>query len=76
MCKVFRQKQIRPRTLFANFSFEDEDAFIAIRPTILGIISEDALVAALEAEGINEEQAEGVADDHEAEQGEVMKAEG
>ena len=36
----------------SNFSFEDEDAYIAIRPTILGIISEDALVAALEAEGV------------------------
>lgn len=38
----------------ANFSFEDEDAFIAIRPTILGIISEDALAAALESEGVAE----------------------
>jgi len=42
----------------ANFSFEDEDAYIAIRPTILGIISEDALAAALEVEGVVEEQAE------------------
>lgn len=39
----------------ANFSFEDEDAFIAIRPTILGIISEDALAAALEVEGVPDE---------------------
>lgn len=39
----------------ASFSFEDEDAYIAIRPTILGIISEDALAAALEAEGELEE---------------------
>jgi hypothetical protein len=43
----------------ANFSFEDEDAYIAIRPTILGIISEDALAAALEVEGIKEEQGDG-----------------
>jgi len=42
----------------ASFSFEDEDAFIAIRPTILGIISEDALAAALEVEGVAEEQGE------------------
>lgn len=42
----------------ANFSFEDEDAYIAIRPTILGIISEDALAAALEVEGVAEGQAE------------------
>lgn len=40
----------------ASFSFEDEDAFIAIRPTILGIISEDALAAALEVEGVAEEE--------------------
>jgi len=40
----------------ASFSFEDEDAYIAIRPTILGIISEDALAAALEVGGIAEEQ--------------------
>jgi hypothetical protein len=40
----------------ASFSFEDEDAYIAIRPTILGIISEDALAAALEAEGELEEE--------------------
>ena len=38
----------------ANFSLDDEDAFIAIRPTILGIISEDALAAALEVEGVAE----------------------
>lgn len=42
----------------ASFSFEDEDAYIAIRPTILGIISEDALAAALEVEGVAEENAE------------------
>lgn len=40
----------------ASFSFEDEDAYIAIRPTILGIISEDALAAALEAEGELDEE--------------------
>lgn len=49
----------------ANFSLEDEDAYIAIRPTILGIISEDALAAALEAEGVAEENS--------AEQGESAK---
>jgi len=42
----------------ASFSFEDEDAYIAIRPTILGIISEDALAAALEVEGLAEENTE------------------
>lgn len=53
----------------ANFSFEDEDAYIAIRPTILGIISEDALVAALEAEGVAENPA------NETEQGETAEKE-
>jgi hypothetical protein len=52
----------------ANFSFEDEDAYIAIRPTILGIISEDALAAALEVEGVvEEEQAESEAQGDETE---------
>lgn len=38
----------------ALFSMLDEDALIAIRPTILGIIGEDVLAAALEAEGFAE----------------------
>lgn len=38
----------------ALFSMHDEDALIAIRPTILGIIGEDVLAAALEAEGFAE----------------------
>ena len=35
----------------ASFSIDDEDALLAIRPTILGIISDDMLAAALEADG-------------------------
>ncbi len=46
----------------ATFSIEDEDALIAIRPSILGIISEDALAAALETEGAPEEIAAETAD--------------
>ena len=46
-----------------NFTFEDEDAYIAIRPTILGIISEDALAAALEVEGVAEEQTDAERDE-------------
>jgi hypothetical protein len=42
----------------ATFTIDDEDALIAIRPSILGIISEDALAAALEAEGAPETIAE------------------
>jgi len=46
-----RHRLIQYGTLF---SMQDEDALIAIRPTILGIISEDVLAAALEAEGLIE----------------------
>ena len=38
-----------------SFSIEDEDALLAIRPTILGIVSNDALVAALDADGVMEQ---------------------
>ncbi|MDP2788105.1 MAG: DUF4194 domain-containing protein [Pseudomonadota bacterium] len=41
-----------------SFSLSDEDALIAIRPIILGVISEDTLAAALEAEGPVELQEE------------------
>lgn len=34
----------------SNFDLSDEDALIAIRPTILGIISEDTLAAAIDKE--------------------------
>lgn len=37
-----------------GFSVEDEDALLAIRPTILGIVSHDALTAALDADGVME----------------------
>ena len=56
----------------ANFSFEDEDAFIAIRPTILGIISEDALAAALEVEGVPEESGD-TGESSDTEQGDEEK---
>lgn len=42
----------------AAFSMGDEDALIAIRQTVLGIISEDAIAAALEAGGIDTEHVE------------------
>lgn len=38
-----------------SFSIEDEDALLAIRPTILGIVSNDALTAALDADGVIEQ---------------------
>jgi hypothetical protein len=49
------------------FSMQDEDALIAIRPTILGIIGEDVLAAALEAEGIIELETEVETENPEAE---------
>lgn len=38
----------------AEFAIADEDALLAIRPTILGIVSNDALSAALDADGVVE----------------------
>lgn len=38
----------------SSFSIEDEDALLAIRPTILGVVSNDALTAALDADGVME----------------------
>jgi hypothetical protein len=42
----------------SSFSIEDEDALLAIRPTILGIVSNDALTAALDADGVIEQVAQ------------------
>lgn len=39
----------------SSFSIDDEDALLAIRPTILGIVSSEALTAALDADGIIEQ---------------------
>lgn len=38
----------------STFSIGDEDALLAIRPTILGIVNNDALTAALDADGVIE----------------------
>lgn len=38
----------------SGFSIADEDALLAIRPTILGVVSNDALTAALDADGVLE----------------------
>jgi Domain of unknown function (DUF4194) len=50
----------RHRLLHFTSSFEiaDADAFLAIRPTILGIISNEALATALEADGVIEQESE------------------
>jgi hypothetical protein len=49
-------KRHRLLSYTAEFSITDEDALLAIRPTILGIVSNDALSAALEAEGVVEQE--------------------
>jgi hypothetical protein len=40
----------------ATFTIADGDAYLAIRPTILGVISNEALAAALEADGVIEQE--------------------
>jgi hypothetical protein len=42
----------------ATFDIADADAYMAVRPTILGIVSNEALAAALEAEGLVEQEAD------------------
>lgn len=49
-------KRHRLLTFSSTFSIGDEDALLAIRATILGIVSNDALAAALEAEGVIEQE--------------------
>lgn len=39
----------------ASFSVADEDAYLAIRPTILGLVSNEALSAAMDADGAIEQ---------------------
>jgi len=51
MALLAELKRHRLLSYAAEFSISDEDALLAIRPTILGIVSNDALSAALEAEG-------------------------
>jgi hypothetical protein len=38
-----------------SFSVTDEDAYLAIRPLILGIVSNEALATALDADGAIEQ---------------------
>jgi hypothetical protein len=40
----------------AGFSIADEDALLAIRPTILGVVNNDALAAALDADGVIQQE--------------------
>lgn len=57
MALLAELKRHRLLSYTAEFSVSDEDALLAIRPTILGIVSNDALSAALEAEGVVDQEA-------------------
>lgn len=52
MALLAELKRHRLLSYTAEYSISDEDALLAIRPTILGIVSNDALSAALEADGV------------------------
>lgn len=56
MALLAELKRHRLLSYTAEFSISDEDALLAIRPTILGIVSNDALSAALEAEGLVDQE--------------------
>lgn len=56
MALLAELKRNRLLSYTAEFSISDEDALLAIRPTILGIVSNDALSAALEAEGVVDQE--------------------
>lgn len=56
MALLAELKRHRLLSYTAEFSIADEDALLAIRPTILGIVSNDALSAALEADGVVEQE--------------------
>ena len=49
-------KRHRILSYATGFSIADEDALLAIRPTILGIVSNDALTAAMDADGVIEQE--------------------
>lgn len=56
MALLAELKRHRLLSYTAEFSISDEDALLAIRPTILGIVSNDALSVALEAEGVVDQE--------------------
>lgn len=56
MALLAELKRHRILSYTAEFAISDEDALLAIRPTILGIISNDALSAALDADGAVEQE--------------------
>jgi len=57
MALLAELKRHRLLSYSAEFAIADEDALLAIRPTILGIVSNEALSAALDADGVVELEA-------------------
>ena len=51
MALLAELKRHRLLRYLPTFSVTDEDAYLAIRPTILGVVSNEALAAALDADG-------------------------
>lgn len=56
MALLAELKRHRLLNYTTEFSIADEDALLAIRPTILGIVSNDALSSALDADGVVEQE--------------------
>lgn len=56
MALLAELKRHRLLSYSAEFAIADEDALLAIRPTILGVVSNDALSAALDADGVVEQE--------------------
>jgi hypothetical protein len=56
MALLAELKRHRLLSYTAEFAISDEDALLAIRPTILGIVSNDALSGALDADGVVEQE--------------------
>ncbi|WP_047396449.1 DUF4194 domain-containing protein [Chitinibacter sp. ZOR0017] len=56
MALLTELKRHRILSYTAEFSISDEDALLAIRPTILGIVSNDSLAVALETGGIVDQE--------------------
>jgi hypothetical protein len=59
--KLALLKELRRHRLLRlspTFEIADTDAYLAIRPTILGVVSNEALATALEADGVIEQEPE------------------
>jgi hypothetical protein len=58
MALLAELRRHRLLTYSSTFTISDEDALLSIRPTILGVVSNDALTAAMDADGVIEPESE------------------